>query len=103
MVTVSAAAGAGVAGGVGVAASRHRHRAGAVEAVVGREGRRVDQRIGQSATGRLTVPPTAVMSAVVKSVGASLKVKVTVELLSPSLSEASTMSTVTVGFVACRW
>ena len=44
------------------------------------------------------MPPTAVMSAAVKSTGASLKVKVTTELLSPSLSAASTMSTVTVGF-----
>ena len=46
----------------------------------------------------MTVPPTAVMSAAVKSTGASLKVKVTTELLSLSLSAASTMSTVTVGF-----
>ena len=46
----------------------------------------------------VTVPPTAVMSAAVKSTGASLKVKVTTELLSPSFSAASTMSTVTVGF-----
>ena len=38
------------------------------------------------------------MSAAVKSTGASLKVKVTTELLSLSLSAASTMSTVTVGF-----
>ena len=46
----------------------------------------------------VTVPPTAVMSAAVKSTGASLKVKVTTELLSLSLSDGSTMSTVTVGF-----
>ena len=37
------------------------------------------------------------MSATVEATGASLKVKVTTELLSPSLSEPSTMSTVTVG------
>ena len=51
MVTRVGAAAAGVAGGVGVAARRHRHRAGAVEAVVGREGRRVDQRIVSRSPG----------------------------------------------------
>ena len=44
------------------------------------------------------MPPTSVTSALVKPAGASLKVKVTSELLSPSLSAASAMSTVTVGF-----
>ena len=38
------------------------------------------------------------MSLAVKPTGASLKVKVTTELLSLSLSAPSTMSTVTVGF-----
>ena len=45
----------------------------------------------------LTVPPTSVMSAAVKSVGASLKLKVTSELVSPSFSVASAKSTLTVG------
>ena len=47
----------------------------------------------------LTVPPTAVTSAAVKSVGTSLKVKVTSEAASPSFSVASAMSTTTVGFL----
>ena len=47
----------------------------------------------------LTVPPTAVMSAAVKPVGASLKVKVTADTLSATLSAASTILTVRVGAV----
>ena len=45
------------------------------------------------------VPPTTWRSASVKSVGASLKVKVTSELASVSLSEDWAMFTVTVGLV----
>ena len=47
----------------------------------------------------LTVPPTAVMSAAVKPVGASLKVKVTADTLSATLSAASIMFTTNVGAV----
>ena len=43
------------------------------------------------------LPPTAVMSAAVKFTGASVKVKVTTEALSPSFRLASTMFTTTVG------
>ena len=45
----------------------------------------------------LIEPPTGVMSLASKLAGASLKVKVTTELLLASLSEGSTMSTATVG------
>ena len=46
----------------------------------------------------LTVPPIAVMlSSTVKDVGASLKVKVTFELLSVSFKPASAIATVTLG------
>jgi hypothetical protein len=46
----------------------------------------------------LSVPPTAVVSARVKPTGASLKVKVTVDTLSPVLFRVvSTMSTTTLG------
>ena len=69
--------GAGVAeveGGVGVVARRHRHRAGAGEAVVGREGRRVDQRVGSAAMPPIA-PFVAVVMASVKPTGTSLKLK----------------------------
>ena len=47
----------------------------------------------------LSVPPTTVTSAAVKPVGASLKVKVTCEVVSPLLSAVSTILTVTLGAV----
>ena len=47
----------------------------------------------------MTVPPTAVMSAAVKPVGASLKVKVTTDTLSATLSAASTILTTRLGAV----
>ena len=45
----------------------------------------------------VSVPPATVTSAAVKPVGASEKVKVTSETLSPLLSSVSTISTVTLG------
>ena len=90
-----------VEGRVGVAARRYRHRAGAGEAVVRREGRGVGLTSGsptRSCVRPVTVPCVAAMSLAVKPTGTSLKVKVTTELLSPSLSEPSTMLIASVGF-----
>ena len=47
----------------------------------------------------VSVPPSTVTSSAVKPVGASLKLKVTSELVSPSFRLPSTMSTVTVGLL----
>ena len=47
----------------------------------------------------VTTPPTASISAAVNPTGTSLKVKVTTELVSPSFSESSAMSTLSVGLI----
>ena len=48
----------------------------------------------------VTVPLTEVMSAAVKPIGASLKVKVTSEVVSAEFRLASTMLTMTLGVLA---